>query len=307
MPPTTLRIASRASRLALIQVDLATAALRSATPDLTTEIVEVTTQGDADRTSSLRAIGGQGVFVAAVRTALLEGRADIAVHSLKDVPTQPAEGLVLAAMLERADPRDVFIGRDGARLAALPEGARVGTSASRRLALLKALRPDLVPTGIRGNVETRMSKLQAGDYDGIILAAAGLQRLGRLDEVTQVFEATAFLPAPGQGVIAIECRADDTATLALLAAVDDAESRAAVEAERGVLAALGAGCSAAVGAYARIEGDLLTVRAFLGGETDGTEPLFGDATGRPTEAEAIGRGLGDRLRATYEERFGALT
>ncbi|MEX2373941.1 MAG: hydroxymethylbilane synthase, partial [Dehalococcoidia bacterium] len=244
--PARIRLASRASALALAQVALTADALRAQVlrqaqdeRGLEVDVVEVTTKGDRDRETSLRVLGGQGVFVGAVRDAVLEGRADAAVHSLKDVPTTPADGLVIAAMLERADPRDVFVGRDGARLADLPAGARVGTSASRRVAILRALRPDLEYVEIRGNVDTRIAKVNAGEYDGAMLAAAGLARLGRLSEATQVFEAEAFLPSPGQGVIALECRADDEATRALLAQADHAPSRAAVEAERGVLAALG--------------------------------------------------------------------
>lgn len=304
---TTLRLATRGSALALAQTELAASALRAASPDLTIEVVEVSTQGDQDRTTPLRILGGQGVFVGAVRDAILDGRADVAVHSLKDVPTAPAPGLVIAAMLERADPRDVFVGSDGRRLAALPPGARVGTSASRRIALLRALRPDLEVAEIRGNVDTRIRKVMDGEYDGAILAAAGLARLGRLHEATQVFEAEAFLPSPGQGVIALECRADDDTTLALLAPVDDEATRAAATGERGVLAALGTGCNLAVGAYARRDGDLLTIRAFLGGDADDTDPLFGEVTGRPANAEALGHGLGEQLKATYEARYGTLS
>ena len=267
-------------------------------------MIEITTQGDRDRVTPLTQLGGQGVFAAAVREAVLEGRADIAVHSLKDVPTTPVEGLTIAAILERADPRDAFVGSNGRRLAALPEGARVGTSASRRIALIRAIRPDLVPVEIRGNVDTRLAKLTAGDYDGILLAAAGLERLGRLDEATQIFEAREFLPSPGQGAIAIECRTDDEETRAILAQIDHAATRAAVTAERGVLAALGAGCNLAVGAYAEIDGDLLTLRAMLGGDVEGETPVFGEGAGSARDAERLGRGLGDRLREGYESAGG---
>src|SRR5690606_18617929 len=248
--------------------------------------------------------GGQGIFVGAVRQAILDGRADAAVHSLKDVPTTPAEGLTIAAMLERGDPRDVFVGREGRRLADLPEGSLVGTSASRRIALVRALRPDLRVADIRGNVDTRIAKVNAGDYDGAILAAAGLTRLGRLSEASQLFDADTFLPSPGQGVIALECRADDEGTRALLAAADHVPSRAAAEAERGVLAALGTGCNLAVGAFARVDGDTLTVRAMLGGDVEGTEPVFGETAGSLAEAEALGRGLGERLKQGYESNYG---
>ncbi|MDP2327995.1 MAG: hydroxymethylbilane synthase [Dehalococcoidia bacterium] len=300
-----LRIATRGSALALAQTSLAADALRAALPGATVELVTITTQGDRDRATPLRVLGGQGVFVASVREAVLDGRADIAMHSLKDMPTAPVEGLTIGAMMERADPRDVLVGRNGARLADLPEGSRIGTSATRRLAVLRALRPDLVAVEIRGNVDTRLAKVAAGEVDGVVLAAAGLQRLGRSSEITQVFDAMAFLPSPGQGVIALECRADDAATLAALAHLDDAPSRAAVIAERAVLAALGTGCNLAVGAFARIEGDLLNLRAMLGGDTEGTEPLFGDAAAPVAEAESLGRGMGERLKEMYESRYGA--
>ncbi|GMU40695.1 MAG: porphobilinogen deaminase 1 [Chloroflexota bacterium] len=304
MSPTHLRIATRGSALALAQTELAAAALRQTHPGITVELVTITTQGDRDRTTPLSTLGGQGVFVASVREAVLDGRADLAMHSLKDVPTTPVAGLTIAAMMERADPRDVFIGRNGARLADLVEGARVGTSATRRKALLRALRPDLVTTEIRGNVDTRIAKVASGEVDGVVLAAAGIKRLGREAEITQYFDAGAFLPSPGQGVIALECRADDEATRTALDALDDADSRAAVTAERAVLAALGTGCNLAVGAFARVEGDLLNLRAMLGGDVDGTEPLFGEAAAPVEEAEALGRGMGERLKEMYESRYG---
>lgn len=302
-----IRLATRGSALALAQTQMAADALRAHDPSVEVEVVEVSTRGDRDQTTSLRVLGGQGVFVGAVRDAVLEGRADAAMHSLKDVPTTPEPGLTIAAMLERGDPRDVFVGRDGRRLADLPEGSLVGTSASRRIALVRALRPDLRIGEIRGNVDTRIAKVNAGDYDGAVLAAAGLDRLGRLSEASQLFDAEAFLPSPGQGVIALECRADDEATLALLRAIDHAPSRAAVEAERGVLAALGTGCDLAVGAYGRVDGDLLSVRAMLGGDREGTEPVFGDATGPLTDAETLGRGLGERLKQAYESNYGPIS
>ena len=297
--PLRLPCATRGSALALAQVALLIEALRAIEPNIETPVIEITTQGDADRVTPLAQLGGQGIFAAAVREAVLDGRAAVAVHSLKDVPTTPVEGLTIAAILERADPRDAFVGSGGRRLAALLAGARVGTSASRRVAMLRAIRPDLVPVSIRGNVDTRLAKVAAGEYDGTLLAAAGLTRLGRIDEATQLFEAREFLPSPGQGAIAIECRTDDLTTRALLARIDHAPTRAAVTAERGVLAALGAGCDLAVGAFAEIDGDLVTLRAMLGGDVDGEAPLFGEAAGRATDAEGLGRGLGERLHEGY--------
>ncbi|MQA00418.1 MAG: hydroxymethylbilane synthase [Dehalococcoidia bacterium] len=306
--PPRLRIATRGSRLALAQTHLAADALRDGAPGLEVEVIEITTEGDRDRETPLSVLGGRGVFVRGVEAALLDGRADVAVHSLKDVPTEAVPGLVLGAYLERGDPRDVFVGRDGRRLADLPAGARVGTSSSRRVALLRALRPDLEAVEIRGNVDTRLRKVVDGGYDGVVLAAAGLDRLDRLGEATQLFDALEFLPAPGQGAIALECRADDERTLGWLAAVDHAETRAAVTAERGFLAALGSGCTLPVGAYAQLDGDLVALRAMLGAElagADGSMPVFGDASGRPEDAEAIGRGLGERLLQAHEERAGS--
>lgn len=294
-----LRFATRTSTLALVQTRLASDAIRAVRPDVEVELVEVTTRGDRDQFTPLRAMGGEGVFVAAVRDAIREGRADAAVHSLKDIPSMPVEGLAIAAMLERADPRDVFVGRGGRRLRDLPAGARVGTSATRRAAILRAMRPDLDIVEIRGNVDTRLAKVERGEYDGAVLAAAGLLRLGRLGEATEIYEAHEFLPSPGQGVIAIECRVDDAPTRALIEAIDHAPTRLTATAERAVLAALGAGCEFGVGAYARREGDLIALRAMLAPTGHGA-PVFGDATGRIADAEELGHGLAERLRVALE-------
>lgn len=298
-----LRFATRGSRLALAQTKLAIAALRGVEPDLESEIVEITTEGDRDRSTPLTVLGGRGVFVVAVEAALLDGRADVAVHSLKDVPSTPVEGLALAGFLERGDPRDVLVASGGRRLAELPAGARVGTSSQRRVGLLRALRPDLVIAEIRGNVDTRLRKVADGEYDGTILAAAGLARLGRLDEASQLFDAMEFLPAPGQGVIALQCRADDAPTCALLGTVDHRATRVVATAERAFLRALGTGCELPVGAYAQLDGELVALRAMLGGEAGATAArplLFGDASARPDEAERVGRELGARLLAALE-------
>ena len=292
----TLRIASRASRLALVQVALVTEALQAAHPGLQVEVVEINTEGDLDRQTPLRVLGGRGVFVKGVEDALLDGRADVAVHSLKDVPSESVPGLTIAAIPERADPRDVLVASGGRSLAELPAGSRVGTSSQRRVALLHALRPDLEAIEIRGNVETRIQKVHDGEADAVILAASGMDRLGRLGEATQCFEAMEFLPAPGQGALGVQCRNDDGETLELLVALDHAETRAATEAERGLLAALGTGCSLPVGAYATVAGELLALRGMLA-QDDTVIPDFGDATGPIADAEAIGRGLGARLQA----------
>lgn len=293
---SSLRLATRGSQLAMAQSDIAADALRAADPTLEVEYVLVRSEGDIDRTSPLHQIGGRGVFVRAVEQALLDGRADIAMHSLKDVPTAPVEGLTLAAILTRGDPRDVLVASGGRRLAELPSGARVGTGSVRRRLLLRALRPDLDVVEIRGNVDTRISKVASGEYDAVVIAAAGLDRLGRLDEATQVFEALEFLPSPGQGAIAVQCREDDADTVERLLAVDDPGTRAAVEAERGFLAELGAGCTRPVGAYGQIDGDLVALRAMLGDDA-GEHARFGDAAGPSADGADLGRGLAQQLLA----------
>ena len=293
---TRLRLATRGSLLARAQSALVAEALHAEHPGIEVELVRVQTEGDVDRSTPLRVLGGRGVFVRAVEQALLAGKANIAVHSLKDVPTTEPEGLTLAAILRRGDPRDALVASEGRRLAALPAGARVGTSSQRRALLLRALRPDLNVVDVRGNVDTRLRRVADGEYDAVLLAAAGLARLGRLDEATQIFEAVEFLPSPGQGAIAIQCRSDDAAARALVAALDDAATRAAVEAERGILAELGSGCALPVGAFAQVEGGLLALRAMVGDE-EGTGVRFGDAAGPIDDAEALGRGLARQLMA----------
>ena len=213
------------------------------------EIVGVTTLGDVSR-AQLTQIGGTGVFVSALREALLGGQVDLAVHSLKDLPTGPAAGVTLAAVPPRDDPRDALIARDGAKLADLPPGARIGTGSPRRAAQLLGLRADLRCVPIRGNAGTRLGKVSEGELDAVVLAYAGLARIGHVGAITQVFEPEEMLPAPGQGALAVECREDDAELAALLQAVNDEPSMAAVTAERSLLEALEAGCSAPIGAYA---------------------------------------------------------
>ena len=215
------------------------------------EIVGVTTLGDVSR-AQLTQIGGTGVFVSALREALLGGEVDLAVHSLKDLPTGPAAGIALAAVPPRDDPRDALVARDGAKLAVLPPGARTGTGSPRRAAQLLALRADLRCVPIRGNAGTRLAKVSEGELDAVVLAYAGLARIGHVGAITQVFEPDEMLPAPGQGALAVECREDDVELAALLDVVTDEASVAAVTAERSLLEALEAGCSAPIGAYAAL-------------------------------------------------------
>ena len=299
----TLRIATRGSRLALCQSEEVAAELRRAHPEIVIELVPVETEGDRDRQTPLSVLGGRGVFVKAVEAALLRGRADLAVHSLKDLPTEDAAGLTVAAVPRRADPRDALVAPGGRTLRELPAGSRVGTSSRRRAALLRAIRPDLRAVEIRGNVDTRIDKVRHGEAEAALLAVAGLARLGRAGEAGQIFEALDFLPSPGQGALAVQCRADDARTVELLSHLDHPASRLATTAERSLLAALGSGCSLPVGAYGRIEGAVLALRGML--VREGQElPDFGDASGPPEEAEALGRELGLRLLAGAPEGGG---
>ncbi len=286
-----LRLGTRGSALALAQARTVTAAITAAGHDV--ELVEITTRGDISR-EPLATIGGTGVFVSALRDALFEDRIDLAVHSLKDLPTAPAEGLTVAAVPQREDPRDVLCARDGLTLAELPLGARVGTGAPRRVAQIRALGLGLHLLPVRGNVDTRLAKVADGTFDAIVLARAGLARLGRLDEATEVLDPLQVLPAPGQGALAVECRAGDDALVEILTALDDPMTRSAVTAERSLLAALEAGCTAPVGAYAEAaEGDdglELYLRA-VAVSPDGAVSIRKSATGPLTAAEQLGRDL----------------
>ncbi len=248
------------------------------------EIVGVTTLGDVSR-AQLTQIGGTGVFVSALREALLAGEVDLAVHSLKDLPTGPATGIVLAAVPPRDDPRDALVARDGAKLADLPPGARIGTGSPRRAAQLLGLRGDLRCVPIRGNAGTRLDKVSDGELDGVVLAYAGLARIGYVSTVTQVFEPDEMLPAPGQGALAVECRDGDTELAALLAAVTDQASVAAVTAERSLLEALEVGCSAPIGAYAAGM-DPLRMRAAVM-STDGSRVLRAHGAAPPTSPSRL--------------------
>ena len=253
---TTLRIGTRGSALALTQTGMVAADLEDAT-GVETELVTITTDGDRSNEPLSRA-GGTGLFTGALRDALLDDRCDLVVHSLKDLPTAPHDRLVVAAIPAREDPRDALCARDGLTLEALPEGARVGTGSPRRMAQLRAKRPDLEVVDIRGNVDTRLGRVAPGDLDAVVLAAAGLRRLGRDDVVAEFLDADRWPTAPGQGALAVEVRRGDEA---LVAALDHAETRAAVEAEREVLALLEAGCSAPVGARAVVDAGLLLLSA----------------------------------------------
>jgi hydroxymethylbilane synthase len=290
-PP--LRLGTRKSPMALAQSGQVARLITERT-GAAVELVGLTTFGDVTR-AELAQIGGTGVFVSALRESLLAGEVDLAVHSLKDLPVGPVPALTLAAVPARDDPRDALAARDGAKFADLPAGARIGTGSPRRAAQLRLLRPDVHPVPVRGNAGTRLGQVTSGELDGVLLAYAGLARIGRLDLVTQVFEPEEMLPAPGQGALAVECRRDDAGLAALLAGVDDPVSRQAVTAERAVLAGLQAGCSAPVGAYAAGT-ELLQVRAVVAA-VDGGAAVRAASSGPAAEADRLGRDLAaDLLR-----------
>jgi hydroxymethylbilane synthase len=249
--PQPLRLGSRRSPMAISQSG-DVARLITEQTGRRVEIVGITTLGDVSR-EPVAQLGGTGVFVSALRESLLRGEVDFAVHSLKDLPTGAAPGITLAAIPARDDPRDALVGRDGIKLADLPPGARVGTGAPRRAAQLAVLRSEVSCVPIRGNANTRLGKVRDGELDAVVLAYAGLARIGQTDLVSEIFEPDDMVPAPGQGALAVECRADDAELVGLLAAIDHAATRATVTAERSLLAALEAGCSAPVGAYATIQ------------------------------------------------------
>ncbi|MBD3945544.1 hydroxymethylbilane synthase [Nocardioides ganghwensis] len=295
--PRPLRLGTRASALATTQSGHVADLVRERL-GREVELVEVSTEGDVNR-APLASMGGTGVFVSALRDALLDGRVDLAVHSLKDLPTTPADGIALAAIPLREDPRDVVVARDGLTLGELPVGSRLGTGSPRRVSQLAALGLGLELQGIRGNVDTRIRKVREGEVDAVVLARAGLARLGRLDEVTEVLDPLQMLPAPGQGALAIECRSDDADLVASLAQLDDPATRAAVTAERAVLSTLEAGCSAPLGALAEVvegeDGEELWLRAVALSE-DGVLSVRMSATGPVTEAVRLGTRLaGDML------------
>lgn len=286
-----LRLGTRRSLLAMSQSRLVADAVTERT-GRPVELVGVSTHGDVSR-EQLTQIGGTGVFVSALRERVLDGTVDFAVHSLKDLPTGAAEGIALPAVPARDDPRDALISRHGGKFADLPVHGRVGTGSPRRMSQMRLLRPDLEYVPIRGNADSRIGKVTAGELDAIVLAQAGLSRLGRLGEVAETFSPDDVLPAPGQGALAVECRADLTDLAALLAAVDDGPSRTAVTGERAVLAALEAGCSAPVGAHATIHGTDLRLTATVIG-ADGTA-LRMSRSGRPDAAAELGRALAVRM------------
>jgi hydroxymethylbilane synthase len=295
-----LRLGTRGSALATTQSRTVATALQRAT-GRPVELVEVTTFGDTSR-AHLSEIGGTGVFAAALRQAVLDGDVDLAVHSLKDLPTAPVDGLVVAAVPPREDPRDVLVARDGLTLDTLPVGARIGTGSPRRQAQLRALRPDLDVQPVRGNVDRRVAMVTSGALDGVLLAHAGLLRLGRGDVVSTVLDPAVVLPAPGQGALAVECRSDDDELLAAITLLDDAAARCAVTAERALLAALEAGCTAPVGALATVTPEGVSLQG-VAAATDGSVVLRRTLTGSLESPAAVGRELAALLLADGAARL----
>ena len=271
--------------------------LRAVHPGLGVEILGLSTRGDQILDTSLAKIGGKGLFVKELEVALEAGRADLAVHSAKDVPMALPDGLVLAAILARADPRDAFVSNAYAELAALPAGAVVGTSSLRREAQLRNRFPALAFRPLRGNVETRLAKLDRGDYEAVVLAVAGLKRLGLADRIRAVIDPDVSLPAPGQGALALECLAARAEVVELLARLNDATTAACVRAERAVSRALGGSCQLPLGAYAELSGGTFRLRGLIA-SPDGTRIVRAEAQGDPEAPEAIGEALAQRLRAT---------
>jgi hydroxymethylbilane synthase len=302
-----IRVGTRRSVLATTQSGMVAEMIRTLL-GREAELVEVTTEGDRSQADGtpLATAGGTGVFVGALRDALLRGDVDVAVHSLKDLPTYPQAGIALAAIPTREDPRDAVVARDGLTLGELPAGSRVGTGSPRRVAQLHALGLGLEISGIRGNVDTRISKVRSGEFDAVVLARAGLARIGRLDEATEVLDPLQMLPAPGQGALAVECRADDAELVAALAALDDDHARAAVSAERAVLATLEGGCSAPIGALAEVvegeDGNEIWVRA-VALSLDGALAVRKSATGAPTDAVGVGSRLASDMLADGAARL----
>lgn len=302
MTTETLRIATRKSALALWQAEYVKAQLEKFHPNLVVDLVPMTTKGDIILDTPLAKVGGKGLFVKELEVAMLEGRADIAVHSMKDVPVEFPEGLGLSVICPREDPRDAFVSNTYQALSDLPEGAIVGTSSLRRQCQLKAMRPDLEIRDLRGNVNTRLQKLDNGEYDAIILAAAGLLRLEMPNRIAQFIEPEVMLPANGQGAVGIECRLNDERIVSLLAPLEDKTTRIRVLAERAMNRKLQGGCQVPIGSYATIDNQQLFLRGLVG-SIDGNNILRADISGGIEQAEVLGEQLADQLLALGADKI----
>lgn len=294
--PRHVRIATRASQLARWQAEQVAVLLESAHPGLSTELVPLSTRGDRIQDRPLSRVGGKGLFTKELERALLAGEADVAAHSMKDVPVSLPEGFVLAAALQREDPRDAFLSQHHADVAALPEGARVGTASLRRRAQLARHRPDLDIRMLRGNVNTRIARLEAGDFDAIILAAAGLKRLGWEARITALLEPELCLPAIGQGVIGLECRAGDTELIRLCAALNHAPTATCLEAERALNRRLHGGCDVPLAGYAVLEGETLWLRGLVAAP-DGSALVRAEARGPAADPAGLGLAVAEDMLA----------
>ena len=300
--PTILKIATRQSPLALWQANFVKNRLEDLYPQIKVKLISMVTKGDVILDTPLAKIGGKGLFVKELENALLEKCADIAVHSMKDVPMQFPKGLGLSVICKREDPRDAFVSNKYQSLDELPQGSIVGTSSLRRQCQLKQLRPDLDIRSLRGNVGTRLTKLDNGDYDAIILAAAGLIRLGMPNRITSFIETTQFLPAAGQGAVGIECRTDDAAVQALLAPLADPETTACVLAERAMNAHLQGGCQVPIGGYAVLENGHIYLRALVGA-LDGSKIIYAEGKNTLENAEILGVQIAEKLLAQGADRI----
>ncbi|MBI4308287.1 MAG: hydroxymethylbilane synthase [Chloroflexi bacterium] len=292
-PPRSFRVGTRTSPLAMRQTQIVLDLLAQHHPGVRLDVVGIKTRGDVQQSAPLESLG-RGVFVKEIEAALLRGEIDLAVHSLKDMPTDPTPGLAIVAYPPRDDPRDALISRHNLPLERLPPGARVGTSSSRRAAQVLAIRPDVVARPLRGNVDTRLRKALTREYDAIVIAAAGVLRLGLGERITQYLAPEVCLPEAGQGALAVQARADDGEATRLLSAIDDVATRQAVVAERAVVSALGGGCRVPIAALAQVKGEMLEAQGLVA-SADGRRLVRARALGRREAPEAVGRELALKL------------
>ena len=290
-----ITVATRAGKLAIAQTELVCSLLKEIHPDIQVKIKEITTAGDRDRRTALWNLRDTGFFTSTVEDALLTGRADFAVHSFKDLPTHQRDGLTITAVCDRQYARDCLIDANSVTsIEQLPHAAKIGTSSLRRAAQLKHLRPDLVPTAVRGNVLTRIRRLEEGKFDAVILARAGIERLGLTDKISFTFDPAQFIPAPAQGALAVQTRVDDGETSNLIASIDDEKPRTVTFAERKILTTMQCGCHAPVGAFAKISADEIKIIAFIS-NVDGTNFIRRQTTGPASDAEHLAEKLANDL------------